>query len=78
MNQHIITIAALGPDDPKLLTLGAYEAMTGADVLVLRTERHGVADMLRVRGVTFETLSSRRFYNKALYASCRACAHAKN
>lgn len=29
-------------------------------------------------GVTFETLSSRRFYNKALYARCRAYAHAKN
>ena len=63
MNQHIITIAALGPDDPKLLTLGAYEAMTGADVLVLRTERHGVADMLRARGVAFETLD-------ALYGQC--------
>ena len=63
MNQHIITIAALGPDDPKLMTLGAYEAMTGADVLVLRTERHGVADMLRARGVAFETLD-------ALYGQC--------
>ena len=58
MNQHIITIAALGPDDPQLLTLGAYEAMTGADALVLRTARHGVADMLRARGVAFETLDA--------------------
>ena len=58
MNQHIITIAALGPDDPKLLTMGAYEAMTGADALVLRTARHGVADMLRARGVAFETLDA--------------------
>ena len=58
MNQHIITIAALGPDDPRLLTLDAYEAMTGADALVLRTERHGVADMLRARGVAFETLDA--------------------
>ena len=58
MNQHIITIAALGPDDPKLLTMGAYEAMTGADALVLRTARHGVAQMLRARGVAFETLDA--------------------
>ena len=58
MNQHIITIAALGPDDPRLLTLDAYEAMTGADALVLRTERHGVAAMLRSRGVAFETLDA--------------------
>ena len=58
MNQHIITIAALGPDDPKLLTMGAYEAMTGADALVLRTAHHGVADMLRARGVAFETLDA--------------------
>ena len=58
MNQHIITIAALGPDDPKLLTMGAYEAMTGADALVLRTARHGVAQMLRERGVAFETLDA--------------------
>ena len=63
MNQHIITIAALGPDDPQLLTLGACEAMTGADALVLRTERHGVADMLHARGVAFETLD-------ALYGQC--------
>ena len=58
MNQHIITIAALGPDDPQLLTLGAYEAMTGADALVLRTARHGVAQMLRARGVAFDTLDA--------------------
>ena len=58
MNQHIITIAALGPDDPRLLTLDAYEAMTGADALVLRTERHGVAAILRSRGVAFETLDA--------------------
>jgi len=58
MNRHIITIAALGPDDARLLTYGAYEAMTAADALVLRTARHGVADMLRARGVAFETLDA--------------------
>ena len=63
MNQHIITVAALGPDDARLLTFGAYEAMTCAQALVLRTARHGAADMLTRRGVAFETLD-------ALYEPC--------
>ncbi|MBR2943169.1 MAG: MazG family protein [Clostridia bacterium] len=58
MNQHIITIAALGPDSGDMLTFGAYEAMEKANCLVLRTARHGVADMLRARGVSFHTLDA--------------------
>lgn len=63
MNQHIITIAALGPDSGSLLTFGAFEAMEKAERLILRTARHGVADMLRARGVAFDTLD-------ALYEEC--------
>ena len=58
MNQHMITIAALGPDSGDMLTFGAYEAMEKANCLVLRTARHGVADMLRARGVSFHTLDA--------------------
>ena len=58
MNQHIITIAALGPDSGELLTFGAYEAMEKAQRLVLRTGRHGVAELLKSRGVAFETLDA--------------------
>ena len=63
MNQHIITLAALGPDDGQMLTLGAKAALCGAEHLVLRTERHGAADLLRQEGVAFETLD-------ALYDEC--------
>ena len=58
MNQHIITVAALGPDDGGMLTFAAYEAMEQAQCLVLRTARHGVADMLKGRGVAFNTLDA--------------------
>lgn len=56
MNQHIITIAALGPDSVELLTLGAMEAMRRARTLVLRTQRHGACAWLREQGIAFETL----------------------
>ena len=58
MNQHMITVAALGPDDGGMLTFAAYEAMERANCLVLRTARHGVADMLKSRGVAFTTLDA--------------------
>lgn len=63
MNQHIITLAALGPDDAGQLTFAAYDAMTGAQKLVLRTQKHGVAAMLKARGIAFDTLD-------ALYEQC--------
>ncbi|MBQ2833812.1 MAG: hypothetical protein IJE71_04315, partial [Clostridia bacterium] len=62
-NQHMITIAALGPDSGEMLTLGALEAMKSAQTLILRTERHGAAEMLRAQGVAFKTLD-------ALYDLC--------
>lgn len=55
-NTHIITIAALGPDSGDMLTMGALHAMRQADTLVLRTARHGAAQVLQEQGVAFETL----------------------
>ncbi|MBR5286982.1 MAG: MazG family protein [Clostridia bacterium] len=63
MEPIMITIAALGPDDAGLLTLGALNAMKRAKTLVLRTARHAAADVLRESGVEFETLD-------ALYEEC--------
>lgn len=58
MNQHIITVAALGPDSGEMLTLGAMEAMRRADVLVLRTGRHGARAWIEEQGIPFETLDA--------------------
>jgi len=55
-DQHIITVAALGPDSGDLLTMGALNAMRTADALVLRTARHGAAKLLDEQGVTYQTL----------------------
>ena len=54
--QHMITVAALGPDSGELLTMGALNAMKAADALVLRTARHGAAQTLEAQGVEFKTL----------------------
>ena len=62
-NQHIITVAALGPDSGDMLTMGALEAMRGADALVLRTSRHGAVRMLDELNVQYQTLD-------ALYERC--------
>ena len=58
MNQHIITVAALGPDDGGMLTFAAYEAMERAQCLVLRTAQHGVAKVLCDRGIAYTTLDA--------------------
>lgn len=55
MNRHIITIVPLGPDDAQMLTLGALETLRRAQRLVLRTQRHGVAELLKREGIAFET-----------------------
>ena len=55
MNRHIITIVPLGPDDAQMLTLGALETLRRAQHLVLRTQRHGVAELLKREGIAFET-----------------------
>ncbi|MBR5560729.1 MAG: MazG family protein [Clostridia bacterium] len=73
--QHIITIAALGPDSADMLTMGALKVMKQADALVLRTNRHGAAALLDTQGVAYKTLD-------ALYERCEdfdeLCAMAAN
>ena len=61
--QHIITVAALGPDSADMLTMGALRAMRSADALVLRTVRHGAAAVLDEQGIAYQTLD-------ALYERC--------
>ncbi len=63
MENPQITVAAIGPDSAALVTPAAMDAMRGARALVLRTERHGAAALLRGEGVPFETLD-------ALYERC--------
>ena len=58
MNQHTITVAALGPDDAGMLTLSALRAMKEAKSLVLRTRRHGVSALLDNEGVAYQTLDA--------------------
>ena len=53
---HIITIVALGPDSGELLTLAALSQMRMADALVLRTARHGAAEVLAREGLAYDTL----------------------
>jgi len=61
--QHIITVAALGPDSGALLTMGALDAMREADALVLRTARHGAVKAIEEQGIAYKTLD-------ALYERC--------
>ena len=56
--KHIITIAALGPDSGDMLACGVYDALKGAERLLLRTGRHGVAERLKREGAAFETLDA--------------------
>jgi len=53
-----LTIVGLGPGDPKLLTLQAYEILLSGVRLVLRTQHHPAADFLQEKGVVFTTLDS--------------------
>ena len=54
--EHIITVAALGPDSADMLTVGALNAMKQAQALVLRTARHGVVKTIEAQGMTYQTL----------------------
>ena len=58
MDKSRITVAALGPGHPGLVTRAAWEALTGGARVVLRTARHGVAQELTRAGVAFETLDA--------------------
>ena len=75
-NTHIITIAALGPDSGEMLTLGALEAMRQADVLVLRTARHGAAGVLERQGIAFQTLDALYERSEDFDELCRLAADA--
>ena len=51
-----VTVVSLGPDDGRLLTAGAMQAMREAGQLILRTARHGAARQLEEAGIPFEAL----------------------
>lgn len=53
-----ISVVTLGPGPQSLMTLGAAEALRRADIVVLRTGRHGAADWLNKQGIPFETLDA--------------------
>ncbi|MGI6585541.1 MAG: nucleoside triphosphate pyrophosphohydrolase [Gracilibacteraceae bacterium] len=48
-----ITIVGLGPGDYKQLSLEALEIIKNAETLVLRTEKHPVADRIRELGISY-------------------------
>lgn len=75
-NTHIITIAALGPDSGEMLTLGALEAMRQADALVLRTARHGAAEVITQQGIEFKTLDALYERSEDFDELCRLAADA--
>lgn len=51
----MIHVVGLGPGEPSLLTLAAWQAIVGSDEVVLRTGKHQVADYMREHGVSFST-----------------------
>ena len=53
-----ITVVGLGTTNEMQLTLEAAETLLESERLVLRTERHGVADYLRRQGVEFTSLDN--------------------
>ncbi|KAF0195623.1 MAG: MazG family protein [Bacillota bacterium] len=51
----MIHVVGLGPGDPGLLTLSAWEALCQAEHIVLRTGSHGAAAYLQNKGIDFTT-----------------------
>ncbi len=51
-----ITVVALGPGKPELMTLQSVETLRQAQVLVLRTARHPAAQWLQAQGISFSSL----------------------
>ena len=51
-----ITVIALGPGDPQLMTLQTADTLRSSAHLVLRTSRHPVAAWLAQQSIAFETL----------------------
>lgn len=58
MDRNVIMVVSLGPDSEALLTQDALRALRGAKTLVLRTARHGAAELLARESVPFETLDA--------------------
>ncbi|MEG2702952.1 MAG: hypothetical protein RSA65_10065, partial [Clostridia bacterium] len=58
-----LTIATLGIGGEAHLTRGVERALRTAERVVLRTERHPLANFLREEGIAFETLDE-------LYEQC--------
>lgn len=55
---HPITVVALGPGSPDLLTLGALSHLKKAKQVLLRTSRHGVVKLLEAQGIAFHSLDA--------------------
>lgn len=53
-----ITVIAIGPDDPSLLTLQAADALRAASPLLLRTGQHGVSAWLDANAIPYQTLDA--------------------
>ncbi len=71
-----LTIVAIGPDSPDLLTLGAAQALREASAVLLRTGRHGVAAWLKENSIAFETLDALYESAEDFDALARAAAEA--
>jgi tetrapyrrole methylase family protein/MazG family protein len=56
MNMHTITVLALGPGSPDLLTIGALKQMKSARIVILRTARHPAVPFLKEEGIRMESL----------------------
>lgn len=53
---HTITVVALGPGSPDLLTIGALKQMKSARNVVLRTSRHPAVPFLEGEGIRMQSL----------------------
>lgn len=60
---HPLTIVTLGTGDELFLTRAVEKALHSAGQVILRTERHPMADFLRAEGIVFDSLDS-------LYEEC--------
>lgn len=60
---HPLTIVTLGTEDEMFLTRAVETALHSSAQVILRTERHPMADFLRAEGIAFDSLDS-------LYEEC--------
>ena len=61
---HSLTVVSLGPGDPELLNMKTLSAIRNAELLILRTSRHPVADWLEKQHISFISLDT--FYDNAV------------